>query len=538
MRRSCASWSAIACTCCRRSAGGSRRCRSASTTRTGSTTARSISSITCASSRCPRRATGASSPSRSRGSSRRPLDRSRPLWELYVIEGLEDGAVALLTKMHHAAVDGVSGAEVMSVLLDALRTDATCASAERAGGRALPERARDARPRPGRDAAPAACARCAQRPATLPHLDAVPTLRPLPGSRRSPAPAARVRRIDPARRADGGVLEGRDLDAPRGRASRPRSRRTAGSRSGRSRSTRSRRSRTRIGCTVNDVVMAMCATALRRWLPSAANFRTSRWWRFVPVSVRTPEQIGTYGNRVSVMLAELPTDEADPLRAACAASASTMRCGEGAPQGAAGLAAAGRQPLHPAGAVRPRGAASTMRVIAARAASRRRSTSRSRNVPGSPRPLYCAGALQRVPSTRSPAVLDGLGLNITVRQLPRPARVRDRRRPRAARRPVAAARRASRRRPRRAARAPGRTPPTASETERPQRSSDEQRHRSQADDHQERRRRRHPLGSVRALLGRGVPQVPPHQPGAGRDPRLDAIPGRACGCRPTTTPGS
>ena len=47
-----------------------------------------------------------------------PMDRSRPLWEVHLIHGLQDGKVALLTKLHHAAVDGMSGGEVLNVLFD------------------------------------------------------------------------------------------------------------------------------------------------------------------------------------------------------------------------------------------------------------------------------------------------------------------------------------------------------------------------------------------------------------------------------------
>ncbi|MDQ6648563.1 MAG: wax ester/triacylglycerol synthase family O-acyltransferase, partial [Actinomycetota bacterium] len=51
----------------------------------------------------------------------RQLDRSRPLWEMYLVEGLEDGRIAVITKTHHAMVDGISAVDIGQVILDTTR---------------------------------------------------------------------------------------------------------------------------------------------------------------------------------------------------------------------------------------------------------------------------------------------------------------------------------------------------------------------------------------------------------------------------------
>ena len=70
------------------------------------------------------------------------LDRSRPLWEMYIIEGLQDGRVALYTKMHHSGIDGKAGTEVTKVLYDISPADprGAAAAAQDQRQRRLPAR--------------------------------------------------------------------------------------------------------------------------------------------------------------------------------------------------------------------------------------------------------------------------------------------------------------------------------------------------------------------------------------------------------------
>jgi len=335
----------------------------------------------------------------------RPLDRARPLWEVYVIHGLEDAGVAVLTKMHHAAVDGVSGNEVMSILLDDTATGREDDQAPEVVAEKFPSEVEMlGRGLAGLLRQPLRVLRAG--PTALPHLDDVPTIRHLPGVKTIARGSRLLKRAVPTA-SRGGLLQGSDVVAPHTRfQSRvsPHRRVAFGSLS----LAEVKAVKNTFGCTVNDVVLAICASGLRTWLDERGELPAEPLAGFIPMSVRTPEQMGTFGNRVSVMITELPTDVADPVERLRRINEAMQAAKERHRALPASLLQDANHFIPPA-----------LLAQAARATSRLAGVIKQpanvmiSNVPGPSTPLYLGGARQRAQFPVS-GVLDGIGINITV----------------------------------------------------------------------------------------------------------------------------
>lgn len=311
------------------------------------------------------------------------LDRRRPLWEMYVVEGLEGGMFAVVTKIHHAAIDGVSGAEIVARLLD-IEADPSAPASD-----------------PGAwhpDPVPTDLQLVADAGRELigqigPAVRAVRSVAAMIGQGRSgvtvPTWAPKTPfnvSITPHRRfamADVSLDDVRTIkDAVAART----------------------------GITVNDVVLALAAGAVRRYLSERGALPEAPLTALVPVSIRTEANASGLGNSVSAVLISLATDLSDPMqrlaRIAAATSAAKSgdqgidvelltRCADVIATGAAAMAA---------------------RVLTGSVVAERFGPVFNlvvSNVRGAEIPLYLAGAKLDRLWPMGP-VADGVALNITV----------------------------------------------------------------------------------------------------------------------------
>jgi diacylglycerol O-acyltransferase len=250
----------------------------------------------------------------------RPLDRSHPLWEAYVIEGLSDNRFAILTKLHHAAIDGAAGAELMALMYQPEGTESPPvpdASLPKAPpvpsqaevlGRALTDVVR----KPTKYAR--LQVRSVQALGELTRNKGLTGLADLMRTLPNPVGASLGRRRSNGH-ADG--TDGADSAQTPPVAAAPitpfngaisGNRRVAL----RSASLEDVKAFKRVaGFTVNDVVMAACSGALRTYLEEKDALPDQPLVAMVPVSIRTGQESDPWTNRVSAIFPPIPTDEAD-----------------------------------------------------------------------------------------------------------------------------------------------------------------------------------------------------------------------------------
>jgi diacylglycerol O-acyltransferase / wax synthase len=164
------------------------------------------------------------------------------------------------------------------------------------------------------------------------------------------------------------------------------------------------------GCTVNDVIVSMCAGVVRRWLVEHAELPDEPLVAQIPVSVRTTEQTGTYGNRIMLMSAPLFTNVEDPVERLMQTHAAMGDMKQRHKALPAELLQDANHFIPPA--VFSRAARATFR-LATSSPGRPTWNLVISNVPGPQFPLYMAGAELQANYPVS-VITDGMGLNITV----------------------------------------------------------------------------------------------------------------------------
>ncbi len=219
------------------------------------------------------------------------LDRNRPLWEIWIVEGLDEGRWALISKSHHCMVDGVAATDLLSVLLDS----------EPKGSPAVPDGWKPSpEPNPAELVAHALAGRAAS-----PYEAVRTALATVRGPRRAAREALVIGRglvnlrrlVEPGSAAslNGPIGPHRRWDWARGRLSEVKQIRQAH------------------GGTVNDVVLAAITSGFRTLLLAREEPVDRVVRTLVPVSVRADHERGTYNNKVSAMFAELPVGIEDPV---------------------------------------------------------------------------------------------------------------------------------------------------------------------------------------------------------------------------------
>jgi WS/DGAT/MGAT family acyltransferase len=291
----------------------------------------------------------------------RPLDRSKPLWETYFIEGMEDGLVAILSKAHHAMIDGISGVDIATVMFDfspeptILAPEPWVPEPEPSSAQLLRDAVRDQVTNPIAGAA---------------HTVQSVLRAPMGLARGLGSALTGVRDLVGAGTPPGGPFDGRIgsyrrfamTEAP---------------------VFRYKEIKDGLGGTVNDVVLTVIASSLHKLMEARGEQTRDRVLRaMVPVSVRSDAEKMALGNRVSMIFVDLPVGPVSPEERLASIRDRTKGLKES-------MMAVGAESIMNLGTWAP----PTLHALAARLASRTRWFNLVvSNVPGPQIPMYVAGA--------------------------------------------------------------------------------------------------------------------------------------------------